>query len=326
VDQSSSGISQPDNVWDGYVQTYQLPKVGQGVDLIGPDDTIVHTICMGHYRFGVFNGVDVVAGDYGPEYMKIIASHIKNRRNCLFDSLVMVTGPERTGKSNFALQLARHIDPDFPLSSVCFKIDAFSKLIDESPNGSVIVFDEPGFDMFNQEWWASFQKELVKKLLVIGVKCLILILCIPHRMLLNAKLRERRVAFWIDVYTRGEKFTRGYAKFRRGVGNEWVEETYWEGLGAFRFAKLQGKVWDDYEVMKWEFVKEVSAGTYQPGSVSKNTKAMEERNLAIDELRRCKKTQLEIAHALNMDQSTISKILSREREPASKSESVQSYK
>ena len=313
MDLNNIKTGQPDNIWDGYIQTHQLPKVGQGVDLIGPDGTLIHTKCMGHYRFGLFKGVEIIAGDYGPEYMDMIVSYIKNRRNNLFDSLVMITGAERTGKSTVALQLAKRLDPDFPITSVCFKIADFSKRINEAPDGSVIIFDESGFDMFNQEWWADFQKELIKKLLVIGVKQLVLLLCVPHRMEINKKLRERRVAFWVNVFTRGEGYARGHATFRRGIGNEWEEETYWEGLAAFRFGPMIGKFWDEYGEIKRGFVDEVSAGTYQPGNITKESKAIETRNLAIDELRRHKMTQLEIAKAIGLEQGTVSQILSRDR-------------
>jgi hypothetical protein len=314
VDPNDIKTGQPDNIWDGYIQTRQLPKVGQGVDLIGPDGTMVHTKCMGHHRFGLFKGVEIIAGDYGSEYLEMVVSYIRNRRNNLFDSLVMITGAERTGKSTIALQLARRLDPDFPLSSVCFKIGDFSKCINEAPDGSVIIFDESGFDMFNQEWWADFQKELIKKLLVIGVKQLVLILCVPHRMEINKKLRERRVAFWINVFTKGDGYVRGHATFRRGIGNEWEEETYWEGLAAFRFGPMTGQFWDEYGEIKRKFVDEVSAGTYHPGYEQNTSKAIETRNLAIDALRGRKMTQIEIANAVGLDQSVVSKILNREKE------------
>lgn len=311
-------VAAPDNIWDGYVQLQQLPPVDTGVDLIGPDETLVHTRCMGYHRFGVFNGVQVIAADYGAEYLEMVASYIRNRRNCLFDSLVMITGNERCGKSTIALQLARRIDPDFPLSRVCFKIADFSKMINESPDGSVIVFDESGFDMFNQEWWADFQQELIKKLLVIGVKQLILLLCVPHRKELNKKLRERRVAFWLNVFTKGDRYTRGFCTFRRGIGNEWEEETYWEGLAAFRFAPMTGEFWDKYSEAKRGFVNEVSAGSYQPGSGGRNTKAMDQRNKAVIKLwkgdkDRKRMTQLEIADYLEMSQSAVSDIINKHK-------------
>lgn len=307
-----------ENIWDGYVQLKQLPQLETGVDLIGPDGTLVHTRCMGYHQFGKFNGVQIIAAEYGPEYLEMVASYVRNRRNCLFDSIIMITGPERSGKSTLALQLARRIDSNFPLRNVCFKIADFSKLIDELPDGSVIVFDEAGFDMFNQEWWADFQQELIKKLLVIGLKQHILILNVPHRKELNKKLRERRVAFWINVYTKGDEYKRGYATFRRGIGNEWEEETYWEGLAAFRFAEMKSEFWEKYSEIKRSFVNEVSAGTYHPSSGQRQGKAIQARDKAIRLLRRPHPKgmkQSEIAKEIGMSQSSIAQILSKDEDP-----------
>jgi hypothetical protein len=306
---------EPDDIWQGLIQTHELPYVGQGVDLIGPDDTIVHTNCTGYFRFGIYNGVEIVAAEYGAEYLEVIASYIRNRRNRKFDSVILFTGEEGAGKSTLSLKLAKHIDPEFPLERVCFKIDEFSKRIDDSPNGSVISFDEAGFDMFNQQWWADFQQELIKKLLVIRAKELIIILCVPHRMELNKKLRERRCTFWIDVLTRGDDYTRGFATFRRGKGNEWNEEKYWEGMAAFRFSEMSGQFWDAYNVKKWAFINEVSAGEYHASGGNRAGKAVEGRDRAIHWLyHEFKKNQKQIATKLKMSPSAISLILKKDLE------------
>ena len=47
------------------------------------------------------------------------------------------------------------------------------------------------------------ERELIKSFMVFGMKELKIILVLPHRSLLDYQLRNRRLAWWLSVYTRG---------------------------------------------------------------------------------------------------------------------------
>ena len=302
----------PENVWDMFIPTHSLPKPQSYCILMAPDGTNVQTYCYGHWNFGNFNHMSAIGGDYGPEYIKILAGYIRQRKKKHFDNLIQLTGDERAGKSTMAQLLARELEPGFPLSRIVFKIKDFNEAIQTAPNGSVIIFDEAGFDLFNQEWWAKFQKNLVKKMLVIGIKELIVILALPHRMDLTAKLRDRRVKYWINVFTKGDEYERGFATFRKAVGNEWYSEIYWEGLAAFRFNKIEGPEWDEYQAMKWKFVNEVAADEYEPDDEG-HPKVMRDKCIVMM-LESKKFTQKQISSKIGLTQSTISNIYKKARE------------
>lgn len=58
------------------------------------------------------------------------------------DIVFVIDGPERGGKSVFAMQLARAVDKDFNLSNVCFTPDEFRTAIEKANKGDCIIFDE----------------------------------------------------------------------------------------------------------------------------------------------------------------------------------------
>lgn len=203
--------------------------------------------------------------DYGG--MDYLASSIKYYINSEFDVLFMCTGEERGGKSTAMIRLAKKLadmlDTEFPLENICFRIKNFNEKIDECDDKSIIMMDEAGHQMFAQEWWNRFQRTLIKKLQVIGMKNLVLILNLPSKGLLNKRIRERRAKFWGYVETKEttQGIKRGFLEVRKANWNRWKEETFWEPDIAFKFKQLHGEFWDRYEDKKREFIEEVTSGS-----------------------------------------------------------------
>lgn len=194
--------------------------------------------------------------------MDYLAASIQYYINSEFDVLFMCTGEERAGKSTAMIRLAKKLNPDFSLDHVCFRINEFNEAIDESDDKSIIIMDEAGHEMFAQEWWNDFQRNLIKKLQVIGMKNLVLILNLPSKGLLNKRIRERRAKFWGYVETREttQGIKRGFIEVRKANWNRWKEQTYWEPNVAFKFKQLHGDFWDRYEDKKRDFIQEVTSG------------------------------------------------------------------
>lgn len=288
-----------------------LPERGTYSDLIGPDGSVTKSYCYDHHEYGYFNKRFYAGGEFGPEAMDFLVSHVRHRLAKNFDAIIMVTGEERSGKSTFALQLARAIDPEFPAENVCFKIKEFNERIAQAVEGDVIIFDESGFDLFSQEWWADFQIELVKKLQVIGKKRLVLILVLPHRQDLNRKIRERRVKFWVHVYTQGENLTRGFCEVCRAEGNKWYQTVFWNPLICFRFKDLQGEFRDRYEAKKDAFIDEVQKQEYEPEN-GRNSKLLLSRDSLVGYILDKKlASQRDVAGAIGITQAGVSKIYDR---------------
>lgn len=248
--------------------------------------------------------------EYGPEFIQYLAGELRYRQQRGFDNIVMVTGPERSGKSTFAQHLAMALDPNFPAEHVTFKIKDFNHVIATAPEGSTIIMDEAGIDMYSQEWWDEFQVELVKKLFVIGVKHLTLILVIPHRLDLNKKIRDRRVHYWVNVAHTPDSLDRGYAVIRKAVVSEWVQDIFWDIVAWCRFGPLSGPAWDEYEKKKMSFVDEINSGEYGRRSSRDNPV----RDKAIYALKQAGMSQSEIARQVGLHQTTVGDILTKEGE------------
>lgn len=278
------------------------------------DGSVIRTYVHGYrYARTIHNsGRDLTqfCHEYGPEFIGFLACELRYRQSKGFDNIVMVTGPERSGKSTFAQHLAMALDVDFPMENVTFKIRDFNEAIAKAPEGSTIIMDEAGIDMYSQEWWDEFQVELVKKLFVIGVKHLTLILVIPHRLDLNKKIRDRRVHYWVNVAHTLDSLERGYAFVRKAVVSEWVQDIFWDVAAACRFGPLSGPEWDEYEKKKLAFVNEINNGEYGKRSSRDNPV----RDKAIYALRKAGLSQSEIARQVGLHQTTVGDILTKEAE------------
>ena len=81
------------------------------------------------------------------------------------DRVYLVDGRERSGKSVFAFQQAKYIDPTFDLKRVCFTPEEFLWAIRNSPQGSVIVFDEAFRGLSSKSSQSKVNKKIVQAMM-----------------------------------------------------------------------------------------------------------------------------------------------------------------
>lgn len=80
------------------------------------------------------------------------------------DYIIIVTGKEGSGKSNFSFNLASEIDPDFNLENIVFKPKDMREVGDKLPKKSALIVDE-GTNVFNKyESMTKQTRKTVKKL------------------------------------------------------------------------------------------------------------------------------------------------------------------
>lgn len=58
------------------------------------------------------------------------------------DYVMLVSGYEGSGKSTFASQMAKYVDPNFCLDRMCFSAEEFKKSIYDAAKGECVVYDE----------------------------------------------------------------------------------------------------------------------------------------------------------------------------------------
>ncbi len=293
-----------------YVQSKQLPTKDTRVVLRAMDGTEVETYVYGLRQVRTIRSDNKImvqrCAEYGGEFIDFLAGELRYRRSKGFDNIIMITGPERSGKSTFTQRLARALDPHLSLEHITFKIRDFNHAIEIAPEGAIVIMDEAGIDMYSQEWWDEFQIQLVKKLFVIGVKHLTLLIVLPHRLDLNKKIRDRRVQYWVHVSHMKRTLERGYATIREACISEWTQDIYWDTLGMCRFGPLSGPEWDEYEKKKMVFVNEINSGEY---GTRESKATVRQRDEAIRLCAELGASQTKIGERIGVSQPMISKII-----------------
>jgi len=239
-----------------------------------------------------------------------------NRPRNEFDTIVMATGERRTGKTTVCAQLARAIDANFAVSHMTFRVVDFNKVLNDNPYADPkkgvypqVVLDEAGFDLFSQNWMEKVQRNMVKKFEVIGIKKQIVYLVLPHRDMLNKKLREGMAQFWLNTET--YKGQRGLVEVRRGVPNKWQLDRYWAAECAFTFDDLDGDPWwAEYTLKKRTFVDEVASEVQPDEEHSLSKTWMKQRDSAIRALYLSNDLSYdEISERTDLPRSTVGRIL-----------------
>ena len=106
----------PEGVWDEYLAPRIVPCVGTWVDLIDPSGRNTPARVLDNYCIGKFrnrNGLEyeLVVPVFDMNMLYHLANLITYRRSKGFDTVILITGQERAGKSTLAQKLARLVMP-----------------------------------------------------------------------------------------------------------------------------------------------------------------------------------------------------------------------
>lgn len=245
-----------------------------------------------------------------------IADWLKFRVRNKHDNVVTITGERRTGKSHLAGQLARAIDPNFPVSSCAFPLEEFNQILSKSPRADpenkiypVIMLDEAGYDLYAGNWMQRVQKNMVRKFEVIGEKRQTILLVMPHMLNLIKGIRGNIAKFWINVETWGKNEERGIAVLRFAQPNIWQLEPYWEPVMCFHYDEVLDDWWEEYLTKKRGFVDYAAAE--DPVTEKNTTRKVRDSHAMKYAHEKWGKSQEEIAEAWRINQSTVSRELDR---------------
>jgi len=141
-----------------------------------------------------------------------LLGHIWWRLMHKFNVLLVITGEPGIGKSDYALQIALHIDRNFTSAQVLADSGKVFKLIRVLPLGSVIVLDEAAVEFGNVDWMTNFSKMFRIVGITDRVFQKVIILCLPNLNMLDVNQR-RLLTGILHVYYRGR------AEFSKPEGN-----------------------------------------------------------------------------------------------------------
>lgn len=116
------------------------------------------------------------------------------------DRVYLVDGRERTGKSTFAFQQAKYLNPNFNIENICFKPEDFLYQIRTAPKGSVIVFDEAFRGLSSKSSRSKINKAIVEAMMEVGQRNLIIFIVLPTLFLLEIYAAVFRSEALFHVY------------------------------------------------------------------------------------------------------------------------------
>lgn len=165
-----------------------------------------------------------------------------------FDYVIILDGPEGSGKSSLAMHAKMFYDGKYSLDNVIYDATDLIKIMYEAPRASFILHDEAVCDFMSRTALNKFQIRLVKAFSIAREMNHIYCLLIPNYNLLDPALKIRaRYRFW--VYARG--FERGYLKVFYSKRNAFTKKRpFHDERWHYRFPMLPEKTLRAYKEFK----------------------------------------------------------------------------
>lgn len=101
------------------------------------------------------------------------------------DRVYLVDGREGSGKSFFAIQQAKYIDPTFSANDVYFSPEKFLHAIRTAKSGKVIIFDEAFRGLSSKGTRSKVNRAIVQALMEVRQRSLIIFIVLPTIFLLE---------------------------------------------------------------------------------------------------------------------------------------------
>lgn len=186
---------------------------------------------------------------------KWIAAQLSQDR----DVVLIISGPERAGKSSLAYWIG---DTVSFFTGQQFGVDNFvwhgGEMVNKlwaMPETSVIIEDEAGYDLYKRESTSRLNRQINKALMVSGLRNQCVILCVPNMWDLDKFISQRRGLIWIDVSlrysTENLKLIRGQGTVRSHLTQStWDKPAYWATEYSIFFNEMPYKFKVEYKKKK----------------------------------------------------------------------------
>lgn len=204
------------------------------------------------------------------DLLKLLSADMQNNTKNRYDNVVVIEGPEGSGKSNLQLELQRLYDPNFSLENgYVYNVEEFKEKIAYGNDEKKTYWLDEATNVQNNRRWNSIDSQnFIMLLETMRSRGWCLILCIPSSERLDVYIREHRIRYLIRCepmrFEKLGKKERGFFELRKK--NEYGKM---EIIGYGQYDKMSDEDRREYEEQKMNsqlrMISEV-VGTEKPGS------------------------------------------------------------
>jgi ABC-type dipeptide/oligopeptide/nickel transport system ATPase component len=198
------------------------------------------------------------------------------------DYVMIVDGNEGAGKSVFAMQIGKFLDPSLSVKDIHMNPEAFKKGIETAQKHKCVIYDEAYTGLSSRGSLSSVNRILVSKMMQMRQKNLFVIIVIPTIFLLDRYVTLFRSQVLFHIYQKGDnRFWIGFNKTNKKklflAGRKTMSYKYpfiYEFKGRFR-----GKYTIDEAKYREKKAKALEEDVKKPSS--QEMRMMAQRNLLI---------------------------------------------
>lgn len=198
------------------------------------------------------------------------------------DIVFVVDGPERSGKSVFAMLLggliASILKTEFNLSNVCMTPDEWRKKIETCPKNSVVIYDEAHRGMASRQALSEINKILINLMMEMGQKNLFVIVVMPTFFMLDKYPALFRARGLFHIYE--SKSQRGFWVYYNQKNKL---KLYQRGKKEFnyncmKFPGFRGRFYNQYTLNEEEYRLKKAKSFREGVRLTKAEKYIDQRN------------------------------------------------
>ena len=199
------------------------------------------------------------------------------------DYVLVIDGREGSGKSVFALQVAKRMDENFNLSRVCMNGEQFKETIYKAKKGQCVLFDEAFTGLSSRSSMSEMNRMLVSLMMQMRQKNLFVIIVLPtffmldrycaifrSRALIHITKKDKRRKFWVFNHRKKKK-------------------VYLEGKQSLSFLKnktnFNGRFYGKYTIDENAYRRKKSKALEEMEKIPDNDKNKIQRNKIISILK-----------------------------------------
>lgn len=172
-----------------------------------------------------------------------------------FDYVAAIDGPEGTGKSVFAMQIAKILDPNFNIQNICYTPEEFVSAITKAEKYQCIVYDEAFTGLGSRSSLSEINRLLVSCMMQMRQKNLFVLLVIPSVFMMDryAVLHRAKGLFHVFLDENGRRGNWVFYNQQR-MKTLWLmgRKTYDYNCAKYN---LDGRFLDQYMVNETQYRK-----------------------------------------------------------------------